>query len=331
LFQIKEFAAMLIQLTYPKRRKSKHLGLISLLSLLLITGFQLSFKRGNTAKEVSKTVFPVMGEASSGELSLLTYNVAGLPQIISSAETDRAISIQEIGRQMNKFDLVNAQEDFNYNRQLYAKNTHPYRTESMGGVPFGDGLSTLSKYPILETERIAWEDCSGSDCLTPKGFSYHRVQLAKEVFIDVYNVHATAQDNPSAVRARRKNLLQLAEYIKEKSAGEAILIMGDFNAHYAFSEDNLHDFQKETAVQDSWVMVQNKGIHPALLPDFKAIHALQVTEKCESIDKIYFRDSEKLRFSPSSYKIEHKLFSNAEGKPLSDHCAISLKMTWSLN
>ena len=321
---------MLIQLPYPSRPKSKHIGLVSLLALFVLLGFMLSFSRVEDANGKSSLLSPVMEEAQKGELSLLTYNVAGLPQLISSAETPRASSIREIGKQLNRFDLVNVQEDFNYNRQLYADNAHPYRTETMGGVPFGDGLSTLSKYPILETKRIAWEDCSGADCFTPKGFSYQRVQLAKDVFIDVYNVHATAQDNPEAVAARRKNILQLTKYIQEKSASQAILIMGDFNAHYAFSEDKLHDFQEQLGLSDSWVLLQNKGILPKHIKDFKALHALEVTEHCESIDKIFFRNSNRLQFQPSEYKIERNLFSTPEGTPLSDHCAVSMKMAWEL-
>jgi hypothetical protein len=59
--------------------------------------------------------------ASSGTFSVISYNVAGLPQIISSAVTERASSIREIGGRLNRFDIVHVQEDFNYNKMLYSQ------------------------------------------------------------------------------------------------------------------------------------------------------------------------------------------------------------------
>ena len=134
--------------------------------------------------------------ATSGGFSVLTYNIAGLPEIISSAVTRRAPSIAEIGRKLNAFDIVNVQEDFNYNGNLYNEgNSHPFRTLTKGGVPFGDGLNTLSKYPVHEVRRISWNECTGADCLTPKGFTYSRLEIARNIYVDLYNVHANAYNH----------------------------------------------------------------------------------------------------------------------------------------
>ncbi|MFD2555815.1 endonuclease/exonuclease/phosphatase family protein [Sphingobacterium tabacisoli] len=267
-------------------------------------------------------------EMSSGEIDVLTYNIAGLPEWISSAKTPRESSIVSIGQKINRFDLVNIQEDFNYNRFLYRENRHPYRTSNMGGVPFGDGLTTLSNYPIVKFERIAWDDCNGADCLTPKGFSYARVQLAKDVFLDVYNVHATAQDDIQATQARRANLQQLAAFVEAHSTCQPILLMGDFNAHYAFEREWIKEFQEKVDVIDSWVLLQNEGVFPGIVKDFNAQPALHVTDGCESIDKIFFRNSDRLLLHPKEYQVEHQLFQNEAGQALSDHCAISLTLCW---
>ncbi len=43
--------------------------------------------------------------------------------------------------------------------------------------------------------RIKWDDCSnasGDDCLTPKGFTFMRLQVDDGVYIDTYNLHADA-------------------------------------------------------------------------------------------------------------------------------------------
>ena len=290
-----------------------------MLLFVLSLGILASFRGADRQDQAMPAVPVELEERSAGELSLLTYNIAGLPEWISSAETPRSTSIREIGRLIENFDLVNLQEDFNYNQALYQDNIHPFRTVSKGRVPFGDGLSTLSNYPILKSERMTWQACSGSDCLTPKGFSFMRVLLAKNVSIDVYNLHATAQNNVKAIVARGKNLDQSAEFVQEYSAGQALIIMGDFNAHYAFWDDNIADFSQQLNLSDGWVELNNKGELPEKRRDFVANHALKVHDECESIDKIFIRDSEQLQFIPRSYKVEQDLFSTADGRPLSDH------------
>ncbi len=322
---------MLINLPYPRKSRARNFRLLGLLTLLFCSlSFILSFKPNKNSQQLVAVPTADLSEAMSGELKVLTYNVAGLPQIISSAKTPRASSIRSIGQRINHFDIVNVQEDFNYNEFLYADNSHPYRTEAMGTIPFSDGLSTLSKYPIVAIERVAWKDCSGADCLTPKGFSYTRMELSKGVFLDVYNIHATAQDNKDAIVARKQNLLQFAAYVKQHSDGEAVLIMGDFNAHYTFSEDNIRDFKKETGMIDGWVEVRNRGEIPEVVSGFKARLALDIDEACESIDKIYFRGSSKLSMIPKGYRVEKELFQTKEGAALSDHCAISMALRWEI-
>ncbi len=82
---------------------------------------------------------------SSGTFSVLSYNVAGLPEGLSSGSPRANTPI--IGQRIRPYDVVHVQEDFNYHASLYANNTHPVRTPTSGGVPFGDGLNTLADYP----------------------------------------------------------------------------------------------------------------------------------------------------------------------------------------
>src|SRR5690606_36689960 len=96
-----------------------------------------------------------------GKISLLTYNIAGLPQGISAAKLPRKFSIARIGDKVEPYGVVNVQEDFIYNTSFYSKNLHPDRTLSKGKIPVGDGLNTLSKYPLIEYRRISWRHCSG--------------------------------------------------------------------------------------------------------------------------------------------------------------------------
>jgi len=321
---------MLLDLLFERNTRLKGLRKVLILSVCASAGIMLGFKLKPKQVRPMNMVYVDMPDVSEGKLNLLTYNIAGLPELISSAVTERAPSITSIGELVNPFDIVNVQEDFNYNKFLYSKNRHSYRTENMGGVPFGDGLSTLSKYPIQNFERVRWDACNGADCLTPKGFSYARIQLAKEAFIDVYNVHATAQDDPGAAIARQKNLNQLKNYIQKNSAGQPLLIMGDFNAHYAYALDNIVSFQGELDLVDAWVNLKNSGKIPQSEQNFVAPAALELTDDCEGIDKIYYRNNDQMIFEAKNYQVQKKLFQNREGQDLSDHCAVSLQLGWHL-
>lgn len=321
---------MLLYLSYERNRKQWNFRMLILLLICVIGWGFFSFSVKPSPEESHFPILPSLPNATSGELNLVTYNVAGLPEIISSAKTERSSSIQLIGERLKDFDIVNVQEDFNYNNYLYQKNKHPYRTKNKGAVPFGDGLSTLSKYPIQWFQRVAWEDCNGADCLTPKGFSFATIQLAPDVFVDVYNVHATAQDDLNAALARQKNIQQLERFIATHSSCNALLIMGDFNAHYAYKNDKLKVFQENLDLLDAWVILNNNAVFPQVNPAFTAKPALQLNSHCESIDKIYFRNSDQLLFSPQEYRLEKDLFSTEEGEALSDHCAIALKLKWEM-
>ncbi|CAM3731178.1 endonuclease/exonuclease/phosphatase family protein [Sphingobacterium prati] len=266
---------------------------------------------------------------SSGYFSVLTYNVAGLPGFISSAITGRSRSIAEIGKKINPFDIVNVQEDFNYNNSLYwGGNQHPYRTKPKGRVPFGDGLNTLSRFPMSDVVRVPWKKRTGADFLTPKGFTIVKVEIVAGLWIDVYNVHANAQNSRRASRARRDNLNQLRDYIGENSSENALIVMGDFNAHYSFGDDNLHDFMESTTLVDSWVELQNGGLVPEAKHAFKPPHMLSIGNQSESIDKILYRSNRHLSLAARDYNIENNLFTNIKGLPLSDHYALAANFNW---
>jgi endonuclease/exonuclease/phosphatase family metal-dependent hydrolase len=303
--------------------------------LLLFAAVSISFNTGKweeqslMAPSPATAVFSPLSNASEGTFSVITYNVAGLPEIISSAVTSRAGSIAEIGRRLNDYDIVHVQEDFNYNKELYSEgNSHPYRSAPMGPIPIGDGLNTLSKFPISDVERVEWNDCTGADCYTPKGFTRSRIQVAHEVYIDFYNVHANAANHPSAAAARCKNIHQLSDYIKAHSVNHAVVVMGDMNAHYCYKSDNIKDLLVSNHLSDAWVVLNQQGEFPKAIVDLPSDNILSITDTCESIDKILFRNSEKLVLEPSYYAVPKTVFSDVKGRPLSDHHPVSLSFSW---
>ncbi|TDQ10015.1 endonuclease/exonuclease/phosphatase family protein [Pedobacter metabolipauper] len=264
-----------------------------------------------------------------GEFSAISYNVAGLPELISSAETPRSESIAAIGRKLNAYAVAHVQEDFNYNDELYnSGNNHPYRTSAKGMIPYSDGLNTLSRFPITEFRRIPWTDCTDADCFTLKGFSYSRIEITAGTSIDFYNIHANAANHPEAAAARRKNMLQFSDYVKTHSAGRAVIIMGDLNAHYSYTYDNVDHLLKDNGLLDAWILLYRNGKFPK--PEIRLPNdaILKLTDTCESIDKVLFRSSSEIELLPKDFKIEKSLFTDVHGKPLSDHCPVSLSFAW---
>jgi endonuclease/exonuclease/phosphatase family metal-dependent hydrolase len=268
---------------------------------------------------------------TAGSFSVITYNIAGLPQFICSAITPRKESISQIGRLLNRFDIAHVQEDFNYNQYLYhSGNAHPFRTPTKGAVMTGDGLNTLSKFPVKQLRRIAWTDCTGADCFTPKGFTYTRIEIAPQRFIDFYNVHANAYNHPRATLARRRNMEQLSAYIRQHSTGNAVMVMGDLNGRYSFGQDNVDWLLKENGLFDAWVHLHCNGIIPKVKEGLPPNDILSINDSTETIDKILFRNSESIQLEPSEYVLEKQLFSNINGLPLSDHHPVSARFKYKL-
>lgn len=262
----------------------------------------------------------------SGSLSLLTYNIAGLPEVFSSSDPDTNTS--QIAPLLAGYDLVHVQEDFNYHGDLYAGDVHTHRSSTSGGVPFGDGLNTLSYRVFSDFTRTTWSDCNGTDCLTPKGFSYARQQLESGVYLDVYNVHANAGTGDANKSARRSNLGQLLSYIESNSNGSAVLVMGDTNARFTRGDDNVSDFL-DHGFSDAWIERARGGERPEG-EDALTDCSDNSGSGCERIDKIMYRSSRMLELSVDDYHVEDTLFVTSSGAPLSDHEAVYAQLSYAV-
>ncbi|WP_128374692.1 jacalin-like lectin [Streptomyces cavernae] len=280
---------------------------------------------------------PTAAAADSGTFSVLTYNVAGLPEAISSAPTPRESATPEIGRRIAPYDIVNVQEDFNYHAYLYSTDTHPYRTATSGGAAIGSGLNTVSDYAWDgdDFERVRWKDCQfdSGDCLTPKGFTFMREQLAEGVYVDVYNLHTNAGVSEGDLAARAANLAQLTAFMKTHSAGNAVVVMGDTNTRYTRSGDTIAEFAAANGLTDPWVQLIRGGVAPA-----KGSATLgcdqsgpTVPNTCEVVDKVLYRGSKLVTLNATSYNNEHSKFLTSDGLMLSDHDPIAVGFNWSRN
>lgn len=271
---------------------------------------------------------PLARAASSGSFTALTYNIAGLPEGLSSSNP--AANTPRIGLRIRDYDIVHVQEDFNYHAALYANDNHPFRTPTSGVVPFGDGLNTLSRYSYADFKRIKWNSCNGTDCLTPKGFSYMRLRVDEGVYIDFYNAHPNAGTTDADLSARRSNITQLSQYIAQNSNGNAVIVMGDLNCRYTRSGDNIRELITSNGLTDTWIQLIRNGNIPAIGSPALTCTFPNMTNPCEVVDKIFYRDSKFIDLTPSNYQLDDPDFVTDNGQPLSDHFPLLTRFTWQL-
>lgn len=266
---------------------------------------------------------------NSGFFSTVTYNVAGLPRLISSS--DPANNTAYIGQSLANYDHIHVQEDFNYHAVLYANDSHPHRTATSGGVPFGDGLNTLSSFPFTDFKRTTWTKSNGTDSLTPKGFTYHRVRLADGVYVDFYNFHTNAGVDTDDLAARRSNIAQLSEYITVHSAGNAVVVMGDSNCRYTRAEDNIRLLSTDNRLTDPWIELIRGGDVPVAGSHPIVVHTVPKNTD-EVVDKIFYRGNRLINLRPSNYRLNDPTFFHpTTGKPLSDHWPVFTDFKWSIS
>ncbi|WP_314224409.1 jacalin-like lectin [Streptomyces zaehneri] len=267
--------------------------------------------------------------ATSGTFNVLTYNVAGLPEGLSSGHP--ATNTPLISPRLAAYDIVNVQEDFNYHAALYAGDNHPYRTATSGGAAIGDGLNTLSDYAFEDFERVRWNNCTGTNCLTPKGFTLSRVRLAEGVFVDLYNVHTNADDSDDALAARRANIEQLSDFIQANSSGNAVLVMGDTNTRYTRAGDNIRLLADENGLTDAWVQRVKGGTRPTQGTDALLCPTTAPANDCEVVDKVFYRGSKLLSLNATRYDNEWASFLDSAGGNLSDHFPHTVDFSYTLN
>jgi len=252
----------------------------------------------------------------SGELEVLSYNVAGLPQGISSSDPEN--NIPQMSVLLNAFGLVLAQEDFWYHDLLLADVEHPYLSDPFPADPakmgIGDGLNRMSQTPFAELTREQWYDCNGmldcaNDCLARKGWSFARHTLSEGVEVDVYNLHMEAGGCPEDLVIRAQSALNLAESIAELSDGRALIVAGDFNLRATDPED--------------------------VVPLANIVDGAGLTDVCDAvdcgdqrIDHIMIRSGETVVLEPMSWWIPEEFVDARTDEPLSDHLPVAAVIGW---
>jgi endonuclease/exonuclease/phosphatase family metal-dependent hydrolase len=273
--------------------------------------------------------------ATSGDFLALSYNVAGLPEGLSGSHP--AVNTAQISPKLNAYDLVVVQESWQtpdpnplaplrvYHEILAADATHAYKSVPVP-LPLGtnparptaqvsDGINVFSRFPFTNVIHVPWAECvpSAADCLAMKGFMMARTTFAPGVTIDVYDLHNEAGGDPEDDVARANGMAQLAAFMAANSAGNAVIVGGDFNLHTNDEPDST--------------------IFQQLLTDTGLVDVCAFLS-CPSpgrIDKWLFRSSAGITITPQSWQFETEVFKDSMGEQLSDHEALAVRFGWQLN
>jgi len=285
------------------------------------------------------------GVPTSGDFTVLSYNVAGLPQEISTVNPQEHIPL--ISPLLSAYDVVLTQEDFDwwdpsldtldfahYHERLRAQATHAHRSGRWGGpqaagidpavreAPIvGDGLGFMSRKAFTQGPRVAWHDCFGgfdtsdggaADCLSGKGFGVVTMTLRPGFVVDVYTLHGEAGETAEDQRLQTADYVQLADHIVAHSQGRAVIVGGD---------TNLHTTSGNAADRAIWsTFLSRTGLTDAC-----------TAASCSdtgSIDKIAFRSGGGVTLSVTSHDFPRSRFRDADGEDLSDHPPLVVGFHW---
>jgi len=255
---------------------------------------------------------------TSGTLRVLTYNVAGLPDGISSAEGALLDRMPAIKSKLSEYDLIGLQEDFD-------EAAHTALTEGSGHAEvqwfseraddervYGAGLSQVLPWASTAYREEHYTHCNGvldgaSDCLASKGFQTTSLRLGSEV-LDVYNTHHEAGGGPEDADARLAQVDQLLAAVDTHSVHHAVLLTGDFNLH----PDDLEDAEPLGRYEDA---------------NLQRACDLVGCPEANHIDQIRVRSSPTLSLEVLEWSRATEFVSD-EGVDLSDHPAISAVIAW---
>lgn len=219
------------------------------------------------AVAVTLTITPAAATPAAHDITLMTYNVHGLPWPIVE---DRSTELQAIGDQLKMMrerhvqpSIVAVQEAFVPEAKAIGR-TAGYRYVAFGPAEDADGalapgddgfvaqgsrlvgerlgkhvdsgLAIFSDYPILAVRRMAYPVCAGYDCLANKGALAALIAvpgIATPILVVDTHLNSNAASgapNARAIYAYRRQLDLLSGFIAAMGAGDRpVLVAGDFN------------------------------------------------------------------------------------------------------
>jgi endonuclease/exonuclease/phosphatase family metal-dependent hydrolase len=298
---------------------------------------------------------------ASSDLSVMTFNVKGLPWPIASGRPMAFSGIAERLRLMRSQGIqphiVVLQETFTqdakrigalagYANVTFGSTIAPATRRSPLGVKFGDeaqtikgegvgavldsGLTILSDYPIVKTARLAFPAgaCAGFDCLAAKGVLVAWVKLPGNARpLAIVNTHLNS-GRAALVPTERSNKAHVwqvgairAFLAKTISKDTPVIFGGDFN---------IGDYPERRAalakpmIDGAQRDDLNSVIEQGRVPASSRSEMLSILNR--NLDKMFSRSGGGLSLTPSRAWVPFGLA--ATSRPLSDHAGFIVEYSY---
>jgi endonuclease/exonuclease/phosphatase family metal-dependent hydrolase len=248
------------------------------------------------------------------QLTLVTYNIWGLPPWINFASSKRYVGI---ARELERLDadLVLLQEVWTKKALEALPTNGNWSVAAARPANFfrRNGLVVLSKFRILSGEFHPFRSAALPDALVTKGALRVTIELADKRRLNVWNVHL--QDG-HAYHTRGRQIAELLGWIRKAANGQfADLIGGDFNC----TPDSA-DYRKLSRALGPEVE-ELKG--PGHFVTYDGLSADPL--RAQTLDYVFIRrgpQAGKLRASPSV-----AFTASGTQQRLSDHFGIQVPMS----
>jgi len=231
------------------------------LSALVLTSLVLGGATLHSASTSAQIVpEPLAIPKAQGDITILTYNVKGLPWPVAWG---RPAMLDAIGKRLARLRSQNRQPTVVVLQEAFTEDArriadaagYPYvvlgpGSEGTPGLPDGawyrgetqgpqldGGLMLLSDFPVESVQRAAFpaDACAGFDCLAAKGAMLVTVSVPGKGQVAIANTHfnsrgAAKAPAASTARAYARQAEFLAGFIKQNWDGDIpLVIAGDFN------------------------------------------------------------------------------------------------------
>jgi sphingomyelin phosphodiesterase len=221
----------------------------------------------------------------------------------------------------------------------YVVSSHP--VPLLSSQVIDSGLLIISKYPIVATDSVRYDDGTSYDALCAKGSVYAKVQIGAGSFVHVFATHlqasygaVTARD--FEVRVRQSTMLH--DFIVRSTRGEdwPIFLLGDMNIDSIGEQVEYQTLLRTLAIPGYSMTdtLKNKG-HPITIADFRGDEIVENLltqdsdrEHPKSIDYVFIYEPDNRRVvdgyeaDVEAFPVNGRLY-----KQLSDHTAVRCRVS----
>jgi len=229
---------------------------------------------------ISPVVFEKNPASKSYTMDFLTLNTWLRPAPLGKDNFARA---DRIANSLSRYDVVGLQETFSakgkHITETAEKNkTQPYSyRQNQIKILTNSGLTTLSKYQVIEQDFRPFSFSTISDSLAKKGVMFTRIVHPQIGEIDVYDTHyqaggAEKDFKPSPLKrlvslfnpgydlpkdiVRMSQTRDFSSLLQKHEKGNPTVIMGDFN--FTENSPEYRDFVNKMQVKDSFRIARPK-------------------------------------------------------------------------